>query len=137
MSHPYRPKTGLAVRALALATSSLAWPVSAPAQEVRLAPITVTATSNPVEAFIFPGQVSIVERETIEAVMPSTVEETLRSVPGVDFDGGPRRTEQVPSIRGLDGPDVVILFDGVRQSFNPAVTAGSSSTPSSCAASRW
>jgi hemoglobin/transferrin/lactoferrin receptor protein len=120
----HRRRPHLAVSAMALATTSLAWPALAPmeaqaqAQEARLAPITVTATGNPVEAFAFPGQVSIVERDEIEAVMPSTVEETLRSMPGVDFDGGPRRTGQVPTVRGFSGPDVVILFDGVRQSFN-------------------
>ena len=34
--------------------------------------------------------------------------------------GGPRRTGEVPSIRGFDGPDVVVLFDGARQNFGSA-----------------
>lgn len=84
----------------------------------RLDPITVTATTNPVRAFEYPGQVSVIGREEIERAIPSTVDDILRTVPGVEFSGGPRRTGEVPSIRGFDGPDVLVLFDGVRQNFN-------------------
>lgn len=117
MSPVHSRHLGLTVSLLALAAAGLAASSQAGAQE-RLAPVTVTATGNPIESFTFPGQVSIVEREEIEQVMPSTVEEALRLVPGLDFAGGPRRTGQIPAIRGFSGPDVVILFDGVRQNFN-------------------
>lgn len=83
-----------------------------------LEPVTVTATTNPMESFEFPGQVSVMPREQIELLNPSTVDDVLRFVPGVESVGGPRRTGEVPSIRGFDGPDVTILFDGVRQNFN-------------------
>ncbi|MEK0084636.1 TonB-dependent hemoglobin/transferrin/lactoferrin family receptor [Benzoatithermus flavus] len=83
-----------------------------------LDPITVTATSNPLESFEYPGQVSVVGRRQIESLNPSKPADVLRYVPGVAFEGGPRRTGEVPSIRGFSGPDVTVLFDGTRQSFH-------------------
>lgn len=83
-----------------------------------LDPVTVTATSNPMAAFEYPGQVSVVDRAEIENLNPSTLDDALRYVPGVEFVGGPRRTGEVPSIRGFDGPDVTVLLDGTRQNFN-------------------
>lgn len=83
-----------------------------------LDPITVTATTNPLRAFEYPGQVSVIGRDEIEILNPSTVDDVLRFTPGVTFSGGPRRSGEVPSIRGFDGPDVLVLFDGVRQNFN-------------------
>lgn len=83
-----------------------------------LDPITVTATTNPLRAFEYPGQVSVIERREIENLNPSSLADVLRFTPGVEFAGGPRRTGEVPSIRGFDGPDVTVLFDGVRQNFN-------------------
>ncbi len=38
-------------------------------------------------------------------------------MPNVQFVGGPRRTGESPSIRGLGGQDVLTLIDGVRQSW--------------------
>jgi hemoglobin/transferrin/lactoferrin receptor protein len=83
-----------------------------------LAPVTVTATTNPVAAFEYPGQVSVISRPELRNLNPSSVNDILRFVPGVESVGGPRRTGEVPSIRGFDGPDVTVLFDGVRQDFN-------------------
>jgi hemoglobin/transferrin/lactoferrin receptor protein len=80
--------------------------------------ISVTATRNPIEAFEYPGMVSVVGPETIQTLQPSTPDDVLKLVPGVEFTGGPRRTGEVPSIRGFDGPDVVVMIDGARQNFN-------------------
>jgi hemoglobin/transferrin/lactoferrin receptor protein len=85
---------------------------------VLLEPVTVTATSNPLEAFEYPGQVSVIGREQMQSTGAATVDDVLRYTPGVESVGGPRRTGEVPSIRGFDGPDVTVLFDGVRQNFN-------------------
>ena len=85
--------------------------------EQRQAVITVYGTSNPIPVFDYPGQVSVVVREDIEIFSPSTVADMLRDMPGVDFGGGPRRTGETPSIRGLGGENVLILLDGARQSF--------------------
>lgn len=82
-----------------------------------LDPISVTATRNPIKAFEYPGMVSVVGREEIQLRQASTPDDVLQFVPNVEFVGGPRRTGEVPSIRGFDGPDVVILLDGARQNF--------------------
>ncbi|UAB77928.1 TonB-dependent receptor [Erythrobacter sp. SCSIO 43205] len=79
--------------------------------------ITVTATRNPIPAFDYPGQVSVVERETIEDFNPSTLQEVFQAIPGAEFDAGPRRTGDAPSIRGIGGNGVLIFQDGARQSF--------------------
>lgn len=79
--------------------------------------ITVTATRNPIPAFDFPGQVSVVDRDQIEDFNPSTLQEVFQAIPGADFDSGPRRTGDAPSIRGIGGSGVLIFQDGARQSF--------------------
>src|SRR5699024_6606997 len=88
------------------------------APEVVLSPISVTATRNPIAAFRYPGMVSVVDDEEIRRKQPSTIDDVVGRLPGVSFTGGPRRSGQVPSIRGFSGPDVVLLVDGVRQNFN-------------------
>lgn len=80
--------------------------------------ISVTATRNPIDAFEFPGMVNVVGPRKAEEIQPSTLDDLLRHIPGVDFSGGPRRTGEVPSIRGFSGNDIVILLDGARQNFN-------------------
>ena len=82
--------------------------------------ISVTATRNPIRSFEYPGMVSVVGRERILTRQPSTPDDMMRFIPNVEFTGGPRRTGEVPSIRGFDGADVVILFDGARQNFGSA-----------------
>ncbi len=84
---------------------------------ILLNPISVTATRNPIEAFAYPGMVSVIGREEIETLQPSTPDDILKWVPSVQFVGGPRRTGEVPVIRGFSGPDTVILIDGARQNF--------------------
>ncbi|KEO91999.1 hypothetical protein EH31_04830 [Erythrobacter longus] len=79
--------------------------------------ITVTATKNPIRAFDFPGQVSVVERAIIEDFNPSTLQDVFDAIPGAQFDSGPRRTGDAPSIRGIGGNGVLIFQDGARQSF--------------------
>ena len=87
-----------------------------PATELK--GISVTATRNPIKAFEYPGMVTVQGREEIQRLQPSTPDDILRFVPNVEFSGGPRRTGEVPSIRGFSGPDVIILFDGARQNYN-------------------
>ena len=79
--------------------------------------VTVYGTSNPIPVFEYPGQVSVISREEVERRQGSAPGDILRDVPGVDFAGGPRRTGQAPSLRGLSGENVLILIDGARQSF--------------------
>lgn len=89
-------------------------------QDQNIDEVTVYATSNPTPVFEYPGHVSVISREDIETLSPSTISDALRDVPGVDFSGGPRRTGELPSIRGLSGQNVLILLDGARQSFTSA-----------------
>ncbi|MCR9077710.1 MAG: TonB-dependent hemoglobin/transferrin/lactoferrin family receptor [Hyphomonadaceae bacterium] len=88
--------------------------------ELREDTITVYGTSNPLPVFDYPGQVTVVDRDALETLAPSTISDALRDVPGLDFSGGPRRTGELPSIRGLSGQNVLILLDGARQSFTSA-----------------
>lgn len=82
-----------------------------------LDPITIFATLSPLAAFDFPGQVSVVEREEIQARQASSIADVIRDVPGVFVDGGARRSGQAPTIRGFREEDILILVDGVKQSF--------------------
>lgn len=79
--------------------------------------ITVTATGNPIEAFVYPGMVTVVGRDQIRQRQASALGDVLRWVPGVEFTGGPRRSGQTPSIRGFSGADVIVTLDGARQNF--------------------
>ncbi|MFC4349402.1 TonB-dependent receptor domain-containing protein [Kordiimonas lipolytica] len=79
--------------------------------------ISVSATKNEVEAFSVPASVSVVTREEMDDLLAASVSDLFVSVPGLSFDGGPRRTGETPTIRGVAGEGVVVLFDGVRQSF--------------------
>lgn len=93
-----------------------------PADEasIFLDQMTVTTTRNPLPAFDAPGMVTVIDRDAIDAIQPSSPDDILRFVPGVEFVGGPRRTGETPSIRGFDGADVIVLFDGARQNFGSA-----------------
>ena len=113
------------ILSLALISALLAVPAATSAQEnnqagEHLAPISVTATRNPVRTFEYPGMVSVTGREAIQAGQPSTPDDVLHAVPNLEFTGGPRRTGESPSLRGFDGADIVILLDGARQNFGSA-----------------
>ena len=79
--------------------------------------ITVYATRNPIDAFDYPGQVSVIDKDVIEDFNPSTIADIFDAVPGSGIGGGPRRSGQTPDVRGLSGEGVLVLFDGARQSF--------------------
>lgn len=87
---------------------------------IYLDQMTVTTTRNPLPAFDAPGMVTVIDRDEIQRVQPSTPDDVLKFVPGVEFTGGPRRTGESPSIRGFSGADVVVLLDGARQNFGSA-----------------
>ncbi|WP_425411055.1 TonB-dependent receptor domain-containing protein [Hyphococcus sp.] len=87
------------------------------ADEAQLDGITVYATRNPIPAFDYPGQVTVIEKDVIDDFNPSTISDIFDAVPGANFSSGPRRTGDTPDIRGLSGEGVLVLFDGARQSF--------------------
>ncbi len=85
--------------------------------EIRLQPISVYATRNPLPAFDYPGQVTVIDRDIVLDFNPSSLQEVFQAVPGAQFDSGPRRTGDAPTVRGLTGNGVLIFLDGARQSF--------------------
>ena len=116
-------------RAGGAAIAAVLWPFGSqaadeaaqpPSEPIYLNQLTITATRNPLPAFDTPGMVTVIERDEIEMLQPSAVDDILKFVPGVEFFGGPRRTGEVPSIRGFAGADVIILLDGARQNFGSA-----------------
>lgn len=93
----------------------------APAQTAALLPtVSVTATRSPMEAFDYPGMVTVIGRGEMDLLQPASPDDVLRFVPNVEFMGGPRRTGEIPTIRGFSGPDVIVLLDGTRQNFGSA-----------------
>ncbi|MEM9233150.1 MAG: TonB-dependent hemoglobin/transferrin/lactoferrin family receptor [Pseudomonadota bacterium] len=103
------------VLAIGVSAAAVAQPAETTASDEDV--ITVYGTSNPIPAFDYPGQVTVVDKDEIDERIASSVSDALRDVPGIDFAGGPRRTGQAPSIRGLSGENILILLDGARQSF--------------------
>src|SRR5262245_16187734 len=89
----------------------------APADSKPIEKVTVVGTKNPRSAQTYPGQVDVLNQDQIEASVPSTPADLVKDMPNVEFGGGPRRTGETPVIRGLGGQDVLILVDGVRQSW--------------------
>lgn len=110
--------------ALLVSTAALMAPAAladdADDAELRQEEITTYGTSNPIAVFDYPGQVAVIDRDELDTFAPSAVSDALRDVPGLNFAGGPRRTGEVPSLRGLSGQNVLILLDGARQGFTSA-----------------
>ncbi|MEO0412219.1 MAG: TonB-dependent hemoglobin/transferrin/lactoferrin family receptor [Pseudomonadota bacterium] len=79
--------------------------------------ITIFATKSDKDSFDYPGEVTVVPRDVILDFNLSNIADLFAAVPGARFDGGPRRSGQVPSVRGISGEGVLVLFDGARQSF--------------------
>lgn len=105
-----------AVSASALAMAGFAFAQEGETEENQDV-VTVYGTSNPLPTIDYPGQVSVIDRDELDARLVSTIADGLRDVPGLQFSGGPRRTGEVPALRGLSGENVLVLLDGARQSF--------------------
>jgi vitamin B12 transporter len=86
------------------------------AQEVRQTePVVVTATKIQTPAEQLGASVTVIPGEEIDARRYPTVDETLRSVPGVDIrrSGSFGKTTSI-SIRGANSQQVQVLVDGMR-----------------------
>ncbi len=79
--------------------------------------ISITATRGPSDVFSFPGSVSVISRDEIESRITASISDIFAQTPGIQFTGGPRRTGEIPAVRGVSGEGVLVLFDGVRQNF--------------------
>ena len=95
---------------------SLAAPPAAQAQEAkRVEPVVVTATKVETAAEELGASVSVVNGEDFQTYHYPTVDEALRSVPGVEIrrSGAYGKTSSV-TIRGANSNQVQVLVDGVR-----------------------
>jgi hemoglobin/transferrin/lactoferrin receptor protein len=77
-------------------------------EPVVLNPISVTATRNPIEAYEYPGMVSVIGRPEIETMQPWGAEDIQQWGTKVCFAGGPRRTADTPRSRGVSGPEGIV-----------------------------
>jgi len=64
------------------------------------------------------SSVSVVTREEIEQRMPSSMDDLVKDLPGVEVNGVPRNSARQISIRGLGDERVVLRIDGVRNNFS-------------------
>lgn len=115
--HRLRQGVSILTLGLTLGGQAFAAEVEADAATTEIEEISVTATRGPSDVFSFPGSVSVIARDEIESRITASVAEIFAQTPGVQFTGGPRRTGEIPSLRGVSGEGVLVLFDGVRQNF--------------------
>jgi vitamin B12 transporter len=95
---------------------SLAAPLTAHAQEAkRVDPVVVTATPVATPAEQLGASVSVVDGQDFQTYHYPTVDEALRSVPGVEIrrSGAYGKTSSV-TIRGANANQVQVLVDGLR-----------------------
>ncbi|WP_019644802.1 TonB-dependent receptor domain-containing protein [Novispirillum itersonii] len=88
-------------------------PVCAQAEQT-LTPMTVTATRTERDPFEVPAAVTVLTREQMDEAQASSLQ-ILRTIPGVNMGGGARAAGQIPSVRGLQGPRVILSVDGARR----------------------
>ncbi len=80
---------------------------------VRLNEIVVTATRHKTKVFETPRSVDVVNKKTIEFIQPRVLPDALSQSTGV-FVQKTNRGAGAPIIRGMIGPENLILIDGVR-----------------------
>ena len=107
------------VAALALAAPAMAETEAGLGDEASDV-IVVTATRTQLTNFDYPGLTSVISLEALNQNRPSDLIELLEDIPALEVSGGPRRTGQTLSLRGLGRENVTLLIDGARQNFNSA-----------------
>jgi vitamin B12 transporter len=100
---------------LAAGGPALAQPPQQTPLPTRADPLVVTATKDEIPLEQIGASVTIVPEETFEAQQYRTVDEVLRTIPGVDVQraGGPGKLTTV-RIRGANASQIQVLVDGVR-----------------------
>ena len=83
----------------------------------QLDTISVYATLSPHSTFDVPAIVSNIDVDAPGNVLSGDMSDLFQFMPGVEVDGGPRRTGQTISIRGFDDRAIITLIDGRRQNF--------------------
>ncbi|UYG02593.1 TonB-dependent receptor [Halomonas sp. LR3S48] len=103
---------------LALAQSSSGQHTATPDATSELAPLVVTGTRTPTDAFFAPLIVDVIDRHDPTLHTASRVEDILADQPGLHVAGQGRRNGQTLSLRGFDRNGVLVRLDGVRQDIN-------------------
>ncbi len=98
-------------------TSTPTLPAGDTSSVTQLESVTSVATKSKKDPLDVPGSTSSVNRDQIERLIPSSLDDILRVVPGVESDGGPRSTAEQFNIRGMDSNRVVLRIDGARVNF--------------------
>jgi len=80
--------------------------------------VTTTATRTPQVAGDVAAPISVIPREELRRRQPTSLQNIIGDLPGVEADGIPRASVQQPQIRGLGGDRVITTLDGVRQNFS-------------------
>jgi vitamin B12 transporter len=94
-------------------------------QLAALDPILITATRQEMRVSEQLSDVSVIEREEIDAAGPSTLEEILSRQPGIEFSAnGSFGANSSLYVRGTNGAHVLLLVDGMRMG---SATTGSAS----------
>jgi hemoglobin/transferrin/lactoferrin receptor protein len=101
--------------ALAIATPAFAQEISG---DDGVDIIVVETTKTDLDAFVYPGMTATVDEEALDLLRPVDLDDLLRTVPGVEVSGGPRRTGQTLSLRGQGRENTTLLLDGARQNYN-------------------
>lgn len=83
----------------------------------ELAPVTVTAARNQKTEKEITRSVATVNAQSVESRQAGSAPELVKDIPNVTTVGGPRPENQEINIRGLQGPRVLQLVDGARQTF--------------------
>ena len=96
----------------------------APASQENQTPletVTVTATRTKNRAFDVPASVTSVARGQIEDSQASTISDVIKQIPNATMGGSPRSAGQLPTVRGYQGPQVVLQVDGARRALDASV----------------
>ncbi|MDO8926708.1 MAG: TonB-dependent hemoglobin/transferrin/lactoferrin family receptor [Sideroxyarcus sp.] len=88
--------------------------------------VVVVATRTPNKLARVPASVSLVTADDFSEQQAATVGDVMKKLPNVDFGGGPRADGQIPTIRGDQFNNIILLVDGARRS---SARVGDLSTP--------
>lgn len=95
--------------------------VKSPSSVSRLDTVTVTATRTENRTFDLPASVTTVTREQLDDAQAKNMAAVLHNIPGVTMGGSPQESGHLPSIRGYQGPDIILKVDGARRALDATV----------------
>lgn len=111
--------TGLEAKSTGGGSFTIVKAVASPV--TRMDTMTVTATRTENRAFAVPASVSTVLRDQIDDAQARSIATVMQQIPGVTMAGSPRQGGQLPTIRGYQGPDVILRVDDARRSLDTSV----------------